>query len=220
MIAFNAKRRRLLLGSLLPLASGCLGGGARDIAAVFERRQVARAPLFDDLARRTFDFFWETTPASNGLSPDRYPTPSFSSIAAVGFALTAYPIGVERGYITRLQAIERVLATVRFFRDAPQGPGATGTAGYKGFFYHFLDMKTGTRFGDIELSTVDTALLMGGMLFCRSYFDRGSADEAEIRRLVDEIYARIDWPWMQVRGAAICVRACHRHTLLSRLEET
>ena len=203
MIAFNAKRRRLLLGSLLPLASGCLGGGARDIAAVFEWRQVARAPLFDDLARRTFDFFWETTPANNGLSPDRYPTPSFSSIAAVGFALTAYPIGVERGYITRVQAIERVLATVRFFRDAPQGPDASGTTGYKGFFYHFLDMQTGTRHGDTELSTVDTALLMGGMLFCRSYFDRNSTDEAEIRRLVDEIYARIEWPWMQVSSPAI-----------------
>jgi hypothetical protein len=202
-LAFSASRRRLLLGSILPLTSGCFGGGARETLALPEPRRVALPPLFDDLERRTFDFFWETTPAASGLAHDRYPTPSFSSIAAVGFALTAYPIGVERGYVTREQAIERVLATVRFFHDAPQGPGANGTAGYKGFFYHFLDMKTGTRHGDIELSTVDTALLMGGMLFCRSYFDRGSADEAGIRRLVDEIYARIDWPWMQVRGAAI-----------------
>ena len=160
-------------------------------------------PLFDDLQRRTFDFFWDTTPAGNGLVPDRYPTPSFSSIAAVGFGLTAYPIGVERGYVTRAQAIERVLATARFFRNAPQGPDAAGTTGYKGFFYHFLDARTGTRYRDVELSTIDTALLVVGMLFCRSYFDRDGAGESEIRRLVDEIHARIDWPWMQVRSPAI-----------------
>ena len=179
---------------MLPLASGCFGGAARP---------VTLPPLFDDLERRTFDFFWDTTHASSGLVPDRYPTPSFSSIAAVGFALTAYPLGVERGYITRAQAVERVLATARFFHGAPQGPQASGTTGYKGFFYHFLDMRTGTRHGDVELSTVDTALLMGGMLFCRSYFDRDSREEAEIRRLVDAIDARIEWPWMQVRGPAI-----------------
>lgn len=202
-VAFNASRRQLLLGSILPLASACFGGGARDVLRLAEGWPGTLPALFDDLERRTFDYFWDTASAANGLVPDRYPTPSFSSIAAVGFGLTAYPIGVERGYVTRAQAIERVLATVRFFRDAPQGPEATGTAGYKGFFYHFLDMQTGMRHDDTELSTVDTALLMGGMLFCRSYFDRGSADEAEIRRLVDEIYARIDWPWMQVRGAAI-----------------
>jgi hypothetical protein len=195
--AFDATRRRLLLATVLPLASGCIGGWARPRTG-----GVALPPLFDDLERRTFDFFWDTA-NSNGLVPDRYPTPSFSSIAAVGFGLTAYPIGIERGYITREQAIERVLATVRFFHGAPQGPQASGTAGYKGFFYHFLDMRTGTRHGDVELSSVDTALLLGGMLFCRSYFDRGTAAESEIRNLVDEIYARIDWPWLQVRAPAI-----------------
>ena len=204
MTGFNATRRRLLLGSLLPLASGCFGSRARDFAPLPERRALALPVLFDDLERRTFDFFWETTPAANGLVPDRYPTPPFSSIAAVGFGLTAYPIGVERGYITRAQAAERVLATARFCRNAPQGPAASGVTGYKGFFYHFLDMRTGTRHRDTELSSVDTALLMGGMLFCRSYFDRDNAPEAEIRRLIDEIYARIDWPWMQERGPSIC----------------
>src|SRR6266849_4604420 len=159
--------------------------------------------FLDTLEQRTFHYFWDLTNTANGLTLDRSPTPSFSSIAAVGFALTAYPIGVERGYITRAQAVERVAATARFFRNAPQGPQSSGTAGHKGFFYHFLDMRTGTRYRDVELSTIDTALLMGGMLFCRSYFDRDSPDEAEIRRLVDEIYARIEWTWMQVRGAAI-----------------
>src|SRR5215468_5220335 len=102
-------------------------------------------PFLIELEERTFRFFWETANPDNGLIPDRYPTPSFSSIAAVGFGLTAYPIGVERGYVTREAARQRVLATLRFLHDAPQGPSVSGVAGYKGFFYHFLDMKTGLR---------------------------------------------------------------------------
>src|SRR5688572_20759947 len=150
-------------------------------------------PLLNDLQQRTFRYFWNTADPQTGLVPDRYPTPSFSSIAAVGFALTAYPIGVERGYVTREAARERVLKTVRFFHGAPQGEAKTGTAGFNGFFYRYLDMKTGTRSGDIELSTVDTALLLGGMLFAQSYFDGAHAEEAEIRRLVEEIYGRVNW---------------------------
>src|SRR5213592_4838207 len=103
-------------------------------------------PFFVELQERTFRFFWETANPENGLIPDRYPSPSYSSVAAVGFGLTTYPIGVERGYITRDQARQRTLTTLRFFRDARQGPEARGTIGYKGFFYHFLDMKTGERF--------------------------------------------------------------------------
>src|SRR5438552_12879542 len=91
-------------------------------------------PFLVDLQERTFRFFWDTANPKNGLVPDRYPTPSFASVAAVGFALTSYPVGVERGYVTREAAKKRVLATLRFFRNAPQGPQAHGTAGYKGFF--------------------------------------------------------------------------------------
>jgi len=159
--------------------------------------------LFDNIEERTFQYFWDTANPENGLVPDRYPTPSFSSIAAVGFALTAYPIGAERGYVTRAAARERALKTIRFFADAPQGSDAHGMTGYKGFFYHFLDMKTGRRFEDTELSTVDTAMLLSGMLFCQSYFDGSDADEVEIRRLVEEIYGRVDWKWAQKRGPAI-----------------
>lgn len=159
--------------------------------------------LFDELQERTFRYFWDNADATTGLVPDRFPTPSFSSIAAVGFALTAYPVGVERGYVTREDARDRVLKTLRFFRDAPQGSEAAGMAGHNGFFYRYLDMKTGHRVGDIELSTVDTALLLAGMLFCQSYFDRSDAAEADIRRLAEEIYGRVNWRWAQVRGAAI-----------------
>ena len=160
-------------------------------------------PLFDDIEYRTFDFFWANANPANGMVPDRYPTPAPASIAAIGFALTAYVIGADRGYAIREQARTRVLNTVRFFRDAPQGPQPRGMTGYKGFFYHFLDMKTGTRSGRSELSTVDTALLVAGMLHAQSYFDSAHPDEVEIRNAVDAIYWRIDWKWAQVRGQFI-----------------
>ncbi len=149
--------------------------------------------------------FWETADPETGLIPDRYPyTEPFSSIAAIGFGLTAYGIGVERGYVTRDEAIERTLVTLRFLEGAPQGSRAAGMAGYHGFFYHFIDLKTGARFADwVELSSVDTALLLGGVLFSQSYFDQNDAKEKEIRHLADTIYRRVEWPWMQARPPLI-----------------
>lgn len=161
--------------------------------------------IVDDLERRTFDWFWETTNPANGLVPDRWPRESFSSIAATGFGLTAYGVGVENGWITREQAIERTLATLRFFDTAKQGPQARGISGDRGFFYHFLDMRTGERFGTTELSTVDTTLLLGGVLFAQSYFDRDTAAEREIRAVAERVYGRVDWPSMQVRGELIAM---------------
>ncbi len=162
-------------------------------------------PIFDDIERRTFNYFWETADPETGLIPDRYPyTEPFSSIAAIGFGLTAYGIGVERGYVTRDEAIERTLVTLRFLEGAPQGSRAAGMAGYHGFFYHFIDLKTGARFADwVELSSVDTALLLGGVLFSQSYFDQNDAKEKEIRHLADTIYRRVEWPWMQARPPLI-----------------
>ncbi len=158
---------------------------------------AADAALLDSVQRRTFDFFWERTNPVNGLTPDRWPTPSFSSIAAVGFALTASPIGVERGWITRDQAADRTLATLRFFWTAPQGPATRGMAGHKGFFYHFLDMNSGERFETVELSTIDTSLLLAGALFCQSYFDGSSGKETAIRAIADSLYRRAEWTWIQ-----------------------
>ncbi|MEX2124398.1 MAG: glucoamylase family protein [Woeseia sp.] len=161
--------------------------------------------LLDDLSARTFRFFWETANPKNGLIPDRYPTPSFSSIAAVGFALTVYPIGVERGYITREQARVRTLNTLRFFHNGPQGPQPRGVIGHKGFFYHFLNMETGMRWATTELSTVDTALLIGGVLFAQSYFTGDDPREIEIRDLAEKIFARVDWQWAQANAPGIAL---------------
>ncbi len=163
---------------------------------------MAAAPLsaddrafLDDLEHRTFRWFWEKTDPRTGLVPDREPTPSFSSVAAVGFGLAAYPIGAERGWVTREEARERVLTTLRFLRDAPSGDAAAGVAGMRGFFYHFLDMETGRRFEKVELSTIDTALCLSGALFCAAYFDGRDPAEAEVRALAQELFRRADWAW-------------------------
>lgn len=185
-------RRRFLMGSTVAGAVLASGGCMNRSAAGLD-------PAIEDLQRRTFDWFVHVTDRSNGLTPDRWPTPSFSSVAAVGFALTCWPVGVERGWISRGEARERVLTTIRFFHGLPQGPEPTGVGGHKGFFYHFLDMKTGHRFGQTELSTVDTSLLVAGMLFCAQWFDGDHADEAEIRRLAQAVYDRIEWDWAMVR---------------------
>ncbi len=191
--------RRLLLA--LVLVTGCRSASVSGTAPT--PLPTADVALLDSLQRRTFDFFWERSDARTGLTPDRWPTPSFSSIAAVGFALTAYPIGVERQWITRAQAAERTLVTLNFFLHAPQGPAPAGTAGYKGFYYHFLDMASGTRFAQVELSTIDTALLLGGVLFCQSYYTGNTAEEVAIRAVADSLYRRVEWTWIQPRAPLV-----------------
>lgn len=188
------RRSHVLLLGLYVLVAGCASApfGARSHDA-----------FLDDVQRRTFDWFWETSNPANGMVPDRWPSPPFASIAAVGFGLTAYPVGAERGYITRAQARDRVLATLRFFWRAPQGPEPTGVTGHKGFFYHFLDMNSGLRYQTTELSTIDTALLFAGVLFAQSYFDGADPAEAEIRALADSIYLRAEWPYFQTDARGI-----------------
>jgi hypothetical protein len=147
------------------------------------------------LQRDTFAFFWDAPVGGNGLTPDRSSNPDLSSVAAVGFALTSYPIGVEKGWITRAQAAERTLSTLRFLWLGRQGPQAQGVMGYKGFFYHFLDARTGHRAAESELSTIDTALLMAGVLASQAYFDRPDESERAIRYLAEQLYLRVDWAW-------------------------
>jgi hypothetical protein len=160
-------------------------------------------PVVNNLQRRTFRYFWRTANPTNGLVPDRFPSPSFASIAGVGFALTSYVVGVERGYISRAQARLRTLRTLRFLLQLPQGTEEEGTSGYRGFYYHFLHMDDGKRFGTTEISTVDTALFLGGVLLAQTYFDNESRSEREIRRLAEQLYTRVEWPWAQNSGEAL-----------------
>jgi hypothetical protein len=184
-----------LLLAFVAVFPGCSAGSPPPTP----RPDLTDQAFLDLLEQRTFQFFWDLADPDTGLIPDRHPTPSFASLAAVGYGLTAYTVGVERGYVTRDQAAGRVLLTLRFLDQAPQGPEPQGAAGYKGFFYHFLDMKTGKRFQQVELSTMDTALMVAGALTCQAYFNRADPRETEIRQLVDRIYGRIDWPWAMAR---------------------
>jgi hypothetical protein len=148
------------------------------------------------LERDTFRYFAQEINLENGLVRDSTRRGSPSSIAAVGFALTAYPIAVQRKYLSRSEAIKRTLTTLRFFHDAPHGtqPDATG---YKGFYYHFLDMKTGRRHRKCEISTIDTTYLLAGALTAATYFDGKTKNEREVRTLAELLYKRADWQWAQ-----------------------
>jgi hypothetical protein len=184
----------------LALLSTCAG---RSPAVTGARAAPAVDPFLDTLERRTFEWFWDTANAANGLVPDRWPSINFSSIAAIGFGLTAYGVGSEQGYVTREQARDRTLTTLRFLWSAPQSSDPKDVTGYRGFFYHFLDMEQGRRYQTVELSSIDTALLMAGVLFAQSYFDRDDEAEREIRDLADRLYRRVEWSWMQPRAPLI-----------------
>ncbi len=152
--------------------------------------------LLDHLQRAAFGYFLRAFNPANGLIADTSREGSPCSIAVVGFALSAYPIAVERGWMTRADAIERSLVALRFFRDSDQSGEAQAT-GYMGFYYHFLDMHSGTRVWHSELSMIDTALLLAGALTAASYFSANTAGEIELREVVDVLYRRVDWCWAQ-----------------------
>jgi len=152
--------------------------------------------LLDQLQRAAFDYFRQTVNPLNGLVADTSRVDSPVSIAVVGFALSAYAIAAERGWMERADAVQRSLAALRFFRDSDQSGSATAT-GFKGFYYHFLDIHSGARVWQAELSMVDTALLIAGALTASRYFTAETGDETELRELVDFLYRRIDWRWAQ-----------------------
>ena len=156
----------------------------------------------DALQHHAFGYFLHETNPVNGLVADRSEPGAPASIAAVGFALSVYPVGVERGWMTRTDAIGRTLALMRFFWTSPQGTAPDGT-GHKGFYYHFLDMTTGRRAGLCELSTVDSGFLLAGMLAAAAFFDQDSEAEQEIRTLADALFQRVEWPWACNGGATV-----------------
>jgi hypothetical protein len=156
----------------------------------------------EKLQRETFGYFLHEANPANGLVIDKTSPNWPASIAATGLALACYPVGVERGFMPRSAAVERTLKTLRFFWNSPQGPESNAT-GYRGFYYHFLDMQTGRRVWQCELSTVDSAFLLAGALTAGIYFDAETADEHEIRTLADALYRRADWQWAQNEGATV-----------------
>ncbi len=195
----------LALGAALALPAAAAAGGIRGAGseagrlATPPRLTAAELAFVDTLQHRTFLFFWELADSATGMMHDRWPTRSFVSVASTGFALTAWPIGCERGWITRAQAADRTLRTLAFHWRGRQDASPAGAMGYRGFFYHFLHPGSGTRFEQVELSDIDTALFLAGALFCQSYFDRAVPAERRVRALVDSLVARVEWTWMLVR---------------------
>src|SRR5690348_4894932 len=152
--------------------------------------------VLDDLQRKAFRFFDYHVNPDSGLVLDSTQPGSPSSIAAVGFALSCYPVAVERGWMPKELGLSHSLMAARFFDNADQS-GAPDGVGYKGFYYHFLHADTGRRAWQSELSTIDTALLIAGFLLAAQYFSGDSPEERELRLRVGNIYARADWRWAQ-----------------------
>ncbi len=152
--------------------------------------------FLDEMERANFFFFWDQANPYNGLIKDnsqaRVPgRGDIASIAATGFGLTAICIADYRGYIKSSEARKRVLATLKFLRKR--------LLHEHGFFYHFVEMRTGERAGRAEVSSIDTAILLCGVMTCRHHFE-----DREIRQLATEIYNRVDWPWLLTDGTTLC----------------
>jgi len=168
--------------------------------------KVIQPSLSDEILAKlesdTFKFFLHEMHPTTSLMPESTREGAPASIAVVGFALTVNPIAVERGYLSRAEAIKRTLAKLRFFYYGPNGEGPH-TIGRQGFYYHFLDMETGHRTWESEVSTIDTAFLIAGALTAAQYFDRDTSEEREIRNLAQELYRRADWRWAQNGGLTV-----------------
>jgi len=165
--------------------------------------QGTDAEMLDRLRSQTFNYFRHEVNPRNGLIADKTQPGSPSSIAVVGMGLSVYTVAVERELLSRAEAVDRVLTILKFFHSSRQGPEADAT-GYKGFYYHFLDMQTGRRAWQCELSTVDTAIFMAGVLTVASFFSGKSEKENEIREVADLLYRRVDWKWALNGGTTIC----------------
>ncbi len=178
--------------AIAPLAgSMALGRGITSSGTSYERTDEE---LLDEIQQAAFRFFWNETDPRTGQIKDRAllngtDTRTMSSIAATGFGLTSLCIGDTRGYARTADITNRVRTTLRFIYNELQGE--------HGFYYHFVDMSSGQRWRKCELSSVDTSLLLCGVLTARQYFAEG-----EINDLATKIYNRVDWPWMLNKGYA------------------
>ena len=184
-----------LIAALALAWLGAACGQHRIAAPASPRQAISREDeaFLEDLSRRTFMFFWEQADRETGIVRDRARTDGepasetareIGSIASVGFGLSGMCIAADRGWLPRAQVLERTRATLRFFGERmPQEHG---------WFFHFVNLRTGAREWQSELSSIDSALLLAGVLTVRRCF----ADDPETARLADGIYRRVDFQWM------------------------
>jgi hypothetical protein len=189
-------RRELLIGSakvllaypvvrLTTAMTSCGGGGP---SAPPPPPPISDDQFLDQIQRAIFLFFWEQASPTTGMVKDRAfasgnDTRTVSSIAATGFGLAALCIGHKRGYGDASQIQARVTNTLNFVLNQ--------LAGQNGFFYHFVDMNSGARVWNCEVSSIDTSILLCGVLTCRQYFQ-----DTQIQSLATKIYNGVNWPWM------------------------
>ena len=158
--------------------------------------------VVEELERRAFTYFLHEVDHGTGLVRDNTRPGAPASVAGSGFALACYVVGAERGYVSRSEAASLCRAALRFLWQGRQGEHQTAT-GVHGLFYHFLAMETGQRVWDSEVSTIDSAIALAGVLTAGRYFDRESAGEREIRELAEAIYRRVDWQWATGGGRTV-----------------
>lgn len=153
--------------------------------------------MLDSIQRKTFLFFLNEHHPEWGVVKDRAARWAPSSIASTGFGIPCFAIGVERNWITREQAALITYNMLNFFKNSIQSTDTAAT-GYKGFYYHFLRMNSGTREWNCELSSIDTGLLMMGIIFARNYYCSDNEVEKQIRSLAAFLLNRVDWDFMKV----------------------
>lgn len=186
--------KTILLFFLILIFCGCSGSVTNQIYEKKHQLTTEDESFLDTLQYKTFRFFIDEVNRENGLVPDRTQDWSASSIAAVGWGVVAWAIGAERNWITRDEAAGLTSTLLRFLMNSEQSTAKDAT-GYKGFYYHFLNMKTGEREWNCELSTIDTSWLLAGIRFASQYYDRNNEQEKEIRSLADSLVNRVDWDW-------------------------
>jgi len=199
-ILFNIKTFAIIL-LIVFMVSGCK---AQQGELVFKSNgrvdynlSSSETNLLDSIQYHTFLYFINEANQDKGLVKDRSASWAPASIAAIGFALPSYAVGVERGWITRDKAALITLNTLRFFFNSVQSADTNAT-GYKGFYYHFLRMNSGTREWNCELSSIDTGLLMMGIIFARNYYNQVNETENEIRTLAAKLLKRLDWDFFEM----------------------
>ncbi len=191
-------------GVLLLVGFLAFAGVARSQELVFKSNGKIDYPLtpgetamLDSIQRKTFLFFLKEHHPEKGIVKDRTARWAPASIASTGFGIPAFAIGAERKWITREEAAAITLKILEFFIHSVQSTDSNAT-GYKGFYYHFLRMDSGTREWKCELSSIDTGILMMGIIFARNYYNLDNDIEKQIRSLAAVLLGRIDWNFMQM----------------------
>ncbi len=166
------------------------------------RNATEQTNFLNELQKKSFQYFLDLYNPNNGLIPDTDENNAPASITGVGFALSSYPVAVEKKLLSREEAVKRTLVTLKFFFESEQSEKLNAT-GYKGFYYHFLDMKTGCRTWKSELSIIDTGFLLAGVICTAEYFKQKNESEVEIQKLASGILNRVDWRWALDERAAL-----------------